>query len=181
MIHYRNNFEVSKITSLSNLCSFRTCFVQFFAMFAMFQYDFNHNSMRSRSIFEIVNYLNNVHFVFQNEIFVVCFIYLLQMLLRCEIREIVKQWRDVDFRNFIIFSSNFETLHEIFLKNFSNKLVHTSTVSNLFILVQYHLLRIQLVKFSVYFRDLLFFTSIIINSSNLHVYEYNSMKSFDNI
>ena len=48
---------------------------QLFAMFAMFQYNFNHNSMRSRSIFKIVNYLNNVHFVFQNEFSIVCFNY----------------------------------------------------------------------------------------------------------
>ena len=47
----------------------------------------------------------------------------MQMLLKCEIVEIAKQLRNIDFRNFIKFKSNFEVLHEIFLKKFTNKLV----------------------------------------------------------
>ena len=47
----------------------------------------------------------------------------MQMLLKCEIVEIAKQLRNIDFRNFIKFKSNSEILHEFFLKKFTNKLV----------------------------------------------------------
>ena len=62
-IHYRNSFEIFKITFSSD--SFLK--IQFFAMFATFQCDFDHNSMRTRSIFDIIDYLNRIHFEFQNE------------------------------------------------------------------------------------------------------------------
>ena len=45
------------------------------------------------------------------------------MLLKCEVVDIAKQLRNIDFRNLIKFKSNFEILHEIFLKKFTNKLV----------------------------------------------------------
>ena len=67
---------------------------QFFAMSAVFQYDFDHNSMRQRRIFDIVDCLNSAHFVLQNESSIVCFTYWVQMLLRCEIDGIAKRVRD---------------------------------------------------------------------------------------
>ena len=88
-IHYRNSFEIFKITFSSD--SFLK--IQFFAMFATFQCDFDHNSMRIRSIFDIIDYLNRIHFEFQNEFSFIYFTQWMQMLLRCEIREIAKQWR----------------------------------------------------------------------------------------
>ena len=125
---YRMCFIVLKFERLcccqicANVSSLKT---QFFAMFAMFQYDCNHNSMRSRSIFEVVDYLNSVHFVLQNEFSIVCFTYWMQMLLRCEIDEIATQLlnHSILFRDFIKYNSNFEILHEIFLKKFTSKLV----------------------------------------------------------
>ena len=112
-IHYRNNFENSKITSLLNLCLLK-CVVQFFAIFATFQCDFDHNLMRTRWIFDIIDYLNRIHFKFQYEILIVNFIYWMQMLLRCEIHEIAKQWRDVELRNLIRCSSYSEVVSENF-------------------------------------------------------------------
>ena len=118
-IHYRNSFEIFKISSLQKLVvSSRK--IQFFAMFATFQCDFEHNFMRTRSIFDIFDYLNRIHFVLQYKFFIVNFIYWMQILLRYEIREIAKQWRNVElFRNFIKCNFNFETVSKrIFLKKF---------------------------------------------------------------
>ena len=56
--------------------------------------------MHTRSIFDIFDTLNSVHFVLQNEFSIVCFTYWMQMLLRCEIDEIAKRVRnhyDFDF------------------------------------------------------------------------------------
>ena len=91
-IHYRNNFETWKIAQLSNLCL--RLLIWLFAMLAMRWCDFHHNSMRTRSIFDIIDYLNNVHFVFQNKFSIVCFTYWVQMLLRCEIDEIAKRMQN---------------------------------------------------------------------------------------
>ena len=121
-IHYRNNFEIFKISSLQKfVVSFWK--IQFFAMFATFQCDFDHNFMRIRSIFDIFDYLNRIHFVFQYKFFIVNFVYWMQMLLKCEIREIAKQWRKL-FRNFIKCNFNFEiVLKRIFFKKISNLFV----------------------------------------------------------
>ena len=50
--------------------------------------------MRQRWIFDIIDYLNSVHSVLQNEFSIVCFIYWIQMLLRCEIDEIANRVRN---------------------------------------------------------------------------------------
>ena len=50
--------------------------------------------MRTRSIFDIIDYLDSAHSVLQNKPSVVCFTYWVQMLLRCEIDEIAKRVRD---------------------------------------------------------------------------------------
>ena len=95
--HYRNSCEAWKIMLLSNLCS--SCFA-LLAMSAKQQCDFHHNSMRTRSIFDIFDSLSSAHFVLQNESSIVCFTYWVQMLLRCEIDEIAKRMRnhwDSDF------------------------------------------------------------------------------------
>ena len=63
-------------------------------MFAVVQYDFDHNSMRQRWIFDIVDYLDSTHSVLQNESSIVCFTYWVQMLLRCEIDRIANRVRD---------------------------------------------------------------------------------------
>ena len=47
----------------------------FFSMFAKQRYDIHYNSMRSRQIFEIIDYLNKIHFAFQNEFSIICFIH----------------------------------------------------------------------------------------------------------
>ena len=52
------------------------------------------------------------------------------MLLKCEIVEIAKQLRNIDFRDFIKFRFNFEILHEIFLKKFTNKFVVNIKTNN---------------------------------------------------
>ena len=123
-------------------CQICVCFanvsflkIQFSTMFAMFQYDFDHNFMRIRSIFDIFDYLNKIHFVFQYEILIVNFIYWMQMLLKCEIREIAKQWRDVEFRNFIKCNSNFEIVSKrIFFKKNSSLFVNNEKKLIMFIL-----------------------------------------------
>ena len=123
-IHYRNNFEIFKISSLQKLVvSFRK--IQFFTVFATFQCDFEHNFMRTRSIFDIFDYLNRIHFVLRYEFFIVNFIYWMQMLLKCEICEIAEQWRNVElFRNFIRCNFNFEVVSKrIFFKKISNLFV----------------------------------------------------------
>ena len=110
-IHYRNTFEIWKIVLLSNLCSSHLLKTQFSAK----QWcDFHHNAMRSRWIFDLFDYLDRTHLELENESFVVSFTYWMQMFLRCEIREIAKQWRDVEFRNLIRCSPN----SEVVLKNF---------------------------------------------------------------
>ena len=109
-IHYRNSFETFKLSSLQNV-SLKT---QLFAMFAAFQCDFDHNSIRTRSIFDIVDFLNKVHFELQNELSFIYFTYWMQMLLRCEIAEIAKQLRNVDFRNLIRCKSNSEVVRKNF-------------------------------------------------------------------
>ena len=109
-IHYRNSFEIFKITFSSD--SFLK--IQFFAMFATFQCDFDHNSMRIRSIFDIIDYLNRAHFELQRKFSFVYYIQWMQMLLRCEIREIAKQWRNVEFNNLIKCNSNSEDVRENF-------------------------------------------------------------------
>ena len=50
--------------------------------------------MRIRSIFDIIDYLNNVHFVFQIEFSFVYFIYSMQILLKYEIDKIAKRTRN---------------------------------------------------------------------------------------
>ena len=84
----------------SKMCLFAK---QLFAMFAKQRCDFHHNSMRSRQIFEIIDYLNNAHFVLQNESSYVCFIYWMQMLLRCEIDRNAKRVRN-HCEDFVILS-----------------------------------------------------------------------------
>ena len=69
-IYYRNNYKIAKIILLLNACSrniLRRCFVYFFAKFAKFNCDFNYNLIRIRSIFNIINFVNKIHFEFQNE------------------------------------------------------------------------------------------------------------------
>ena len=64
--------------------------------------DFFHKSMRTRSIFDIIDYLNRAHFAFQKESSFVCFTYWMQMLFRCEIDEFAKRLRnrwDSDFED----------------------------------------------------------------------------------
>ena len=63
-------------------------------MFVTFQCDFDHNSMRTRSIFNIVEYLNRIHFELQKKSSFVYFTYWMQMLLKCEIDEIAKRVRN---------------------------------------------------------------------------------------
>ena len=44
-----------------------------FSMFAKQRCDIHHNSMRSRQIFEIIDYLDRIHFALQNEFSIICF------------------------------------------------------------------------------------------------------------
>ena len=121
----RNRLIIAIVVKLERLCCCQivlTQMIQFLAIFVKQWYDFHHNSMRSRWIFDVFD-LNKFHFKFQYEFSIVNFIYWMQMLLRCEINEIAKQWRNVKLRNLIKFNSNFEILHEIFLKKFTNKFV----------------------------------------------------------
>ena len=101
----------------------KMCCVSFSTMFATFQCNFDHNSMRIRWIFDIIDCLNKIHFELQNEFSFIYFICWMYMLLKCEIVDIAKRLRNVDFRNFIKFKFNFEVSHEIFLKKFTNKFV----------------------------------------------------------
>ena len=50
--------------------------------------------MRTRSIFDIVDYLDRAHFELQNELSFVYSTYWVQMLLRCEIDGIAERVRD---------------------------------------------------------------------------------------
>ena len=63
--------------------------------------------MRIRSIFNFFNFLNKIHFKFQNEFLIVNFVYWMQMLLMCEINEIAKKLRNFDLNdeNFVILSN----------------------------------------------------------------------------
>ena len=47
----------------------------FFSMFAKQRCDIHYNSMRSRQIFEIIDYLDRIHFAFQNESSIIYFIH----------------------------------------------------------------------------------------------------------
>ena len=132
--NYRNRFIIAIVLKIRKLrrCQICVCCVRFFAMFATFQCEFDDYSMRTQWIFVIVDYLNKVHFELQNESSLIYFIYRVQMLLKCEIVDIAKQLRNVDFRNFIKFKFNFEILHEIFLKKFTNKFVWQMNIFRLF-------------------------------------------------
>ena len=70
--------------------------------------------MRTRSIFNIVEYLDRAHFELQNEPSFVYFTYWVQMLLRCEIAGIAEQLRDAELRNLIRCSPNPEAAPENF-------------------------------------------------------------------
>ena len=62
--------------------------------------------MRTRSIFDIFDYLNRAHFKLQNESLIVSFIYWVQILLTCEIDEVAEELRNSDLsdENFAILS-----------------------------------------------------------------------------
>ena len=77
--------------------------------------------MRQRRIFDIIVYLNSIHFVLQNERLFVCFVYRIQMLSRCEIDEIAKRIRNIrilismqKFCNLIRFDFNSESSRQSF-------------------------------------------------------------------
>ena len=90
-------------------------------MFAERWCDFLHKSMRTRSIFDIIDYLNRAHFELQNKSSIESSTYCVQMLLRYELHEIAKQLRNVELRNLIRFSSNSEAAsNRIFFKKISN-------------------------------------------------------------
>ena len=103
--HFHNDSDQNFHDYISNDAFFKT---QFFALFATIQCDFDHISMRTRSIFHIVNDLNEVHFELYNKSLFVKFTYWMQLLKRCEIVEIANSLRNVEFRNFIRCKSNFE-------------------------------------------------------------------------
>ena len=109
-VDYRNSSEAFKITPPGDLL-LKT---QLSAMPAAFQCDFDHNSMRTQSIFDIVDYLNRAHFQFQNEPSFVYFTYWVQMLLWCEIVGIAEQLRDAELRSLIICRPNPEAVGENF-------------------------------------------------------------------
>ena len=90
-IHYRNSSGAWKAMLQPEMCLSAK---QLPAMPAKQRCDFHHNSMRSRQIFEVIDYLNSAHFVLQNRFAIVCFTYWMQMLLRCEIDEIAKRVRN---------------------------------------------------------------------------------------
>ena len=102
----KNRFIIAIVLKFRKLRRCQICFrfvflkTQFFAKFASFQYDFDHNSMRQRRIFDIIDYLNNVHFVFQNKRLFVCFVYRMQMLSKCEIDKIAKRMRNIKILQF---------------------------------------------------------------------------------
>ena len=104
-IHFHNDFDQNFHDYISNDAFLK---IQFFALFATIQCDFDHISMRIRSIFHIVNDLNEIHFELYNKFLFVKFIYWMQLLKRCEIVEIANSLRNVEFRNFIKCKSNSE-------------------------------------------------------------------------
>ena len=57
---------------------------------------FHYNSIRTRSIFNLFDYLNRAHFKLQNESLIVSFTYWVQILLTCEIDEVAEGLRDPD-------------------------------------------------------------------------------------
>ena len=138
--NYRNRFIIAIVLRLSK---FHCCKmfaemlaewfasslkIQFFAMFTTFQCDFDHNFMRIRSIFDDVDYLNRVHFEFQNELSFIYFTYWMQMLLRCEIDKIAKRMRnhwDFDSSDFdtkiLAILSNLTLILRVFHKVFFKK------------------------------------------------------------
>ena len=79
--HYRNSCEAWKIMLLSNLCSLCASDSTLNSVCSAMM-RFHHNSMRTRSIFDIIDYLNSAHFVLQNKFSIVCFTYWMQMLLQ---------------------------------------------------------------------------------------------------
>ena len=123
-VHYRNSSEAFKISPLQKP-AVPSRKVQLSAVPAAFQCGFDHNFMRTRSIFDIFDYLDRAHFVLQYEPFIVSFAYWVQMLLKCEIREVAEQWRDVELlRNLIRCSPNPEAVPKrIFFKKIPGLLV----------------------------------------------------------
>ena len=139
--NYWNRFIIAIILKLRKLRRCQICVrfanvsfskIQFSTMFVVIQYDFDHNSMRQRWIFDIVDYLNNTHFVFQNEFSIVCFIYWIQMLLRCEIDRIANRMRNwismSRFRNLIKSDSNSKNF-KIFLKKIFESICRDNTMN----------------------------------------------------
>ena len=131
--NYWNRFIIAIVLRLSKLRRCQICVrfanvslskTQFSTMSAVVQYDFDHNSMRQRWIFDIVDYLNSTHSVLQNEFSIVCFTYWMQMLLRCEIDRIanrVRNWISMSrFRNLIRFDSNSKSFKVFFKKTFES-------------------------------------------------------------
>ena len=134
--NYRNRFIIAIVLRLSRFHCCRmfaemfakwfasSLKTQLFAMSATFQCDFDHNFMRTRSIFDIVDYLNRAHFELQNELSFVYFTYWVQMLLRCEIDRIAERvqdhWdSDFDTKILAILSNLILTLrafHKVFFK-----------------------------------------------------------------
>ena len=94
-VNYRNSSETSKIRSLLDVCS-RSVSSQSLAILARQRCTFHYNSMRTRWIFNIFDYLNRAHFKLQNEPLIVSFTYWVQILLSCEIDEVAEELRDPD-------------------------------------------------------------------------------------
>ena len=91
----KNNRNRLIIAIVLRLRKLRCCQkLQLLAMSAKQRCDIHHNSMRTRSIFDVFDSLNSVFFVFQNKSSNVYFTFWMQMLLRCEIDEIAKRVRN---------------------------------------------------------------------------------------
>ena len=99
--------------------------------------------MRTRSIFDIFDFLNSVHFVLQNKSSNVWFIYWIKKLLRCEIDEIA--------RNFVILSDLIlilKVLDKVFFKKnfriylFSNNKMNEQKKNRIFKCIFYNWIRV---------------------------------------
>ena len=131
--NYWNRFIIAIVLKFRKLRRCQICVrfadvsfskIQFSTISVVIQYDFDHNSMRQRWIFDIVDYLNSTHSVFQNELSIVCFTYWVQMLLRCEIDKIANRMRDwismSRFRNLIRSDFNSKSFKVFFKKTFES-------------------------------------------------------------
>ena len=120
----RNWLIIAIVVKLERLCCCQIVpalrMAQLPTMSAKQWYDFHHNSMRPRWIFDVFDYLDRPHFELQYETLIVSFTYWVQMLLRCEISEVAKQWRARGMPSFAILSDLALTLKsctEFFWKN----------------------------------------------------------------